>query len=132
MKIVEWMKSRMPRIERLGGCKGIRIPLLGRKQIEFWHAPGGGVIEPHIHEHIDSHIFYLWGRVEVMVDGRHASAIGPVRKRKSTGRWVWAHRFIPAGHIHSAKIVSKRGIFAVLETCHEGMVSPSVDFVAKN
>lgn len=122
------MKSLLPSFERLGGCRGIRIPLWGNKQIEFWHAPGGGEIPAHVHNHVDSHIFYLWGRVEVMVDGRHATAIGPIRKRKSTGRWVWAHRFIPAGHVHSAKIVSKRGLFAVLETCHSKLESPSVDF----
>lgn len=130
-RIKAWLNAHKPSVERFGGCVGIRIPLGFRKQLEVWHAPCNGVIEPHIHEHVDTHIFYLWGKVDVMVDHRHATAIGPVRKRKSTGNWVWAHRMIPAGHIHGAKIRGKRGIFAVLETCHKGYESASKDFVPR-
>jgi hypothetical protein len=130
-RLWDWLKNHLPSKEVFGGCRGLRIPFLFGYQLELWYAPGKGVIEPHVHETVDSHIYYLWGKVEAMVDGKYAIAYGPVRKRNSNGSWVLAHRHIPAGQIHGARILGKRGFFAVWQRCHEKYVSPSVDFVPK-
>jgi hypothetical protein len=84
-------------IERFGKAMGLRIPLGKNRQVELWYCPKGTKVPPHIHEHIDSFIVYLFGRMRVTVEHTTREVCGPVRRRESTGRLVWATRYIPKG-----------------------------------
>jgi oxalate decarboxylase/phosphoglucose isomerase-like protein (cupin superfamily) len=118
-------------IERFGKAMGLRIPLGKNRQVELWYCPKGTRVPPHIHEHIDSFIVYLFGRMRVTVEHTTREVCGPVRRRESTGRLVWATRYIPKGVRHCAEVVGKRAIFLNFERCHLGRnVSAAKDFVA--
>ncbi len=116
-------------IERYGNARGLRIPFWKNWQVEIWFCPKGAVIPPHIHETIDSLIIYLYGRMRVTVERTTREVCGPVRRRQSTGKLIWATRYIPAKTRHCAEVIGNCAIFLNLEHCHSDRVSASRDFI---
>lgn len=116
-------------IERFGPARGLRIPFWKGWQIEFWFCPRGTIVPPHVHQHIDSFIVYLLGKMKVTVENTTRIVHGPVRRRQSTGKWIWATRYIPAGVRHCAEVLGSFALFANIERCHGSKISASKDFV---
>lgn len=108
-------------IYRYRHCVGITLFRLGRRKLEVWFCPGGEVIEPHSHPHIDSRLIIIAG-----------SMTGEIGDRKGrTGWWDFLRAFvIPAGTIHGATITGRFCVFANLETWESGydITSAAVDF----
>lgn len=108
-------------ILRHNNCRGIKLFRIGRFQMELWMAPKGERIESHIHKHIDSHILFLWGRMNGVIGSRSGSL----------GFHDCFRLFhIPAGVTHSATILSRWCIFTNLEVWNKGssISSAAVDF----
>jgi hypothetical protein len=116
-------------IERFGKARGLRIPLGGKYQVEAWFCPRGTRIPPHAHTNTDSFIVYLLGRMRVTVEHTSRTVFGPVRRRESTGKLVWATRYIPKGVRHCADVVGSFAVFLNFERCHGPRQSAAKDFV---
>lgn len=116
-------------IERFGNAIGLRVPFFGGRQIELWYCPRGTKIPPHIHEKIDSFIIYLVGRMRVTVEHTTRDVCGPFRRRESTGKLIWAVKYIPAGVRHCAEVLGSFAVFINVEKCHGTRTSASHDFI---
>lgn len=116
-------------LERFGKARGIRFPIWPRYQAEIWFCPAGVRIPMHIHKTLDSFIIYLVGRMRVTVEDQTRDVCGPVRRRQSTGRLIWAVRYIPAGVKHCAEVLGRFAIFLNVERCHGKRQSAARDFV---
>lgn len=117
-------------IERFGKATGLRVPLSKHWQVELWFCRRGTVVPPHVHEKIDSFIIYLFGRMRVTVGHTTREVFGPVRRRESTGRLIWATRFIPKMTRHCAEVIGSFALFLNIEHCHGERQSASRDFIA--
>lgn len=76
---------------RLNNCRGIRVLRIGRYQLELWWCPAGEAIPWHSHNHCDSRIVHLFGRMLWMMPG----------KRRVITRFGWS-RNVPIGTPHAA------------------------------
>jgi len=90
-------------VRRHNRCVGLTLFRWGRKKLEIWFCPRNEEIEPHRHEHIDSMIYLLAGRMH----GRIAEVRGLVE--------LWRGYPVPAGTVHTATTDSPC-IFANWET----------------
>lgn len=95
-------------------CRGFRLPLGRRWQLEVWHCPEGTVIPGHTHWWLDGWILCLWGRMRWRVGEKTRDVCGPVRLRRSGGIGLAAAP-IPAGCPHAASVLGRRGVFLNLE-----------------
>lgn len=110
-------------INRHNKCVGLTIFRLGRRQLELWYCPQGEIIEPHVHNKIDSTLIILGGSMTGYIGERH-------------GRIGWRDFlrffFIPAGVVHGANITGRFCLFANFETWRKGdaLTSAAIDFDA--
>lgn len=79
-------------MKKYRGCRGFCLFKLGRIQVELWLCPRGENIYPHVHEHIDSTIIVLKGRLW-----------GEIGKRFGTAKKFKSYH-IPAGVRHAASM----------------------------
>jgi len=104
-------------MRRHNRCRGLRIWKWNSFQIEVWFCPKGEVIEPHVHNRIDSKIVLLFG----YMIGRIAGRLGHAKLFKAYP--------IPAGMVHTAEI-SRFSIFANFERWRGEPTSAAEDFTA--
>ena len=116
-------------MERFGLCRGLRIPLWKNLQAELWFCPQGAKVPPHVHLTLDSFIIYLLGSMRVTVEQTTRDVFGPFRRRQSTGKWILATKYIPAGVRHCAEVLGSFAVFLNIERCHDVRISASRDFV---
>lgn len=104
-------------IRRHGNAIGFRLFRRKFTQLELWIAWGD--IEPHIHQHIDSTIIFLFG-----------SMVGRIQERVGILTWrdIFRRFHVPAGVVHEAK--TGFVVFANLERWTSDVTSAAEDFTA--
>lgn len=107
-------------IERHNGCIGLKLFKLGSRQLEIWYAPKDEIVESHSHQHIDSTLVFLWGKIH----GRIGDKSGIVSFSDSLRSFS-----IPAGVRHSATVLSRFCLFLNWEKWKtRNVTSAAIDF----
>ncbi len=121
-------------IHRHNGCIAITLFRFGRRQLELVYCPAGEVIEPHVHQHIDSTLVMLGGEIKggiapfldgLAMDWDHW-------RHGKTGWYDFGRRFkIPAGTLHYAKVTGRFCLFLNYEKWDSKPTSAAVDFITQ-
>ncbi len=115
-------------IHRHNGCIAITLFRFGRRQLELVYCPAGEVIEPHVHQHVDSTLVMLGGEIE---GGIIFSPFGGWKIGR-TGWYDFGRRFdIPAGVYHYAKVTGRFCLFLNYEKWDSKPTSAAVDFITQ-
>jgi len=97
------------------GCTGLKIPLPGRWQLEFWYCPGGAEIPLHVHERVAGWIWLLAGKMKWQVNDRVREVKGLFRRRQTNGDLALSAQKIDRGVVHGGEVTGRFGLFVNVE-----------------